>query len=167
MAWFRRILFLILLMPLWAPAAEAPFVVSRSLSMPLAQQLAIAAAQACQKKGYQVATAVVDRGGILLAFVRDPLAGSHTVDVAIGKAYTAASFQTSTTRLQETRFEQLRQAPKVMLIGGGLPINIGGYMYGAVGVSGAPAKKVTGDVDEACAAAGIDTIREAIEFGSE
>jgi uncharacterized protein GlcG (DUF336 family) len=33
-----------------------------------------------------------------------------------------------------------------------------------VGISGAPAKKISGDVDDECARAGIEAIREAIEF---
>ena len=61
-------------------------------------------------------------------------------------------------------FEGLKHAPGVLLVGGGIPVRIGGHMYGAIGVSGAPAKKRTGDIDHACAQKGIDTIKEAIEF---
>ena len=111
---------LILATPLHADEA-APFVTTRVLSLDAANRLALGAARECGKRGYQVAVAVVDRNGGLLAFVRDPLAGSHTIDVSIGKAYAAASFQTSTTQMQEPRFEGLRSAPKVMLVGGGLP----------------------------------------------
>ena len=69
--------------------------------MELANQLAMSAAQACRKKGYQVAVSVVDRGGNLLAVVRDPLAGAHTVDVSLRKAQTAATFQTDTITMQK------------------------------------------------------------------
>jgi uncharacterized protein GlcG (DUF336 family) len=58
----------------------------------------------------------------------------------------------------------MRDIPEVLIIGGGLPINIGGYFYGAVGVSGAPARKKTGDVDEECAKAGIDAIAVDLEM---
>ena len=145
-----------------AAVAEDAWIGTRVLSFELAQRLAVEAAQACRKQGYQVAVAVVDRGGTLLAFARDPLSGAHTVGVSQGKAYTAATFQTSTTEMMDN--EHLRHAPNVLLIGGGLPVRVGGHMYGAVGVSGAPAQKRTGDVDEACAQAGIDAIREALEF---
>jgi uncharacterized protein GlcG (DUF336 family) len=51
-----------------------------------------------------------------------------------------------------------------LLLGGGLPISVGGQFYGGIGVSGAPAEKNAGDVDEECARAGIDIIKEELEF---
>jgi uncharacterized protein GlcG (DUF336 family) len=144
--------------------AEEAFVTTRSLSAASANQLAMASLQACAQQGYQVAAAVVDRHGNLLAFVRDPLSGHHTIDVATRKAYTAASFQTATLELQGRNFDGLRHAERVLLIGGGVPIRVGGHVYGAVGVSGAPAKKLTGDIDDACARQGLEAIREALEF---
>ena len=59
---------------------------------------------------------------------------------------------------------ELMRSPGVLLLGGGLPINIAGHFYGAVAVSGAPAEKTSGDIDEACAAAGIAAIEEALQF---
>ena len=97
-----------------------------------------------------------------MAFARDPLAGPHTIDVSQGKAYAAATFVTPTSEMMTN--EHLRFAPRALLIGGGVPISIGGHLYGAVGVSGAPARKTTGDVDEECAQAEIDAIREELEF---
>lgn len=144
-------------------AEEPAFVRSRALSMELANKLAITAARHCTKMGYQVAVAVTDRNGRLLAFARNPLSGSHTIDVAILKAASAASFQTPTIDMMKG-FEGLKNAPGVLLVGGGVPVKIGGHMYGAVGVSGAPAKKRTGDVDDECARKGINAIREQIEF---
>lgn len=144
-------------------AEEAAFVSTRSLSMGLANKLAMTAARHCTKMGYQVSVAVTDRNGKLLAFTRNPLAGSHTIDVAILKAATAASFQTPTIDMMKG-FEGLREAPGVLLIGGGVPVRIGGHLYGAIGVSGAPAKKRTGDVDDDCARQGINAIHEQIEF---
>jgi len=146
-----------------ALAEEQSFVSTRGLSMELANQLVMAAARHCTKQGYQVSVAVTDRSGKLQAFIKNPLAGSHTIDVAILKAATSASFQTATIDMMKG-FERLRDAPGVLLIGGGLPIRVGGHMYGAIGVSGAPAKKRTGDVDHACGQKGIDAIKEALEF---
>ena len=143
-------------------ADNKAFVITRTLAFETANQLAIEAAQACRKQGYQVAVSVVDRNGNILAMVRDPLAGTHTLEVSRQKAYTAATFQTATTEMKN--FDALRFAPEVLLVGGGVPIKVGGHFYGAVGVSGAPAKKITGDVDEECALAGIETISEALEF---
>ncbi len=144
-------------------AEEPAFVSSRTLSMELANTLVMAAARHCTKMGYQVSVAVTDRNGKLLAFVRNPLSGSHTIDVATLKASTAASFQTPTIDMAKG-FEGLSNAPGVLLIGGGVPVRIGGHMYGAVGVSGAPAKKRSGDVDHECAQQGIDAVKEQLEF---
>ena len=144
-------------------AQEQAFVTTRTLTMELANQLAMSAARHCTQQGYQVAVAVTDRSGKLLAFVRNPLSGTHTIDVAVLKAATAASFQTPTIEMM-TGFEGLKQAPGVLLVGGGVPVRIGGHMYGAIGVSGAPAKKRSGDVDHDCAEKGIEAIKEAIEF---
>ena len=138
------------------------FVTTRTLSFETANQLAMVAAQACRQQGYQVSASVVDRNGNILAMVRDPLAGAHTLEVSRQKAYTAATFQTATTEMKN--FDELRFAPEVLLVGGGVPIKVGGHFYGAVGISGAPAKKFTGDVDEECALAGIAAISDALEF---
>lgn len=142
--------------------AEAPSVQVRVLTADYAQRLADAAFRHCSAQGYQVAVAVVDRAGNLQAFVRHPLAGAHTIEVSRGKAYAAASFQTPTAELADN--VHLRRVPQALVIGGGLPVRIGGQMYGGIGVSGAPARKTTGDMDEACAQEGIDAVREDIEF---
>ncbi len=146
-------------------AAPAPYVQYRVLSMETAAQLALESARACQAQGYQVAAAVVDRTGRLLAFNRDPLAGAHTIEVARRKAYSAASFQASTLELQQRGgMQSLNNTADVLMVGGGVPVQVGGRFYGAVGVSGAPAKDAMGDMDDACARAGIDHVREALEF---
>jgi uncharacterized protein GlcG (DUF336 family) len=50
--------------------------------------------------------------------------------------------------------------PHIVTLAGGLVIEAGGTMLGAVGVSGAPG----GDKDEACAKAGLDAIRDKLDF---
>jgi uncharacterized protein GlcG (DUF336 family) len=135
----------------------------------LTPETALKAAQAalskCRDSGYQVAVAVVDRGGIVQALLRDRFAGPHTVDVSQNKAWTAVSFKTSTGELEKlTRPGQtmsgLRAVPRFLAIGGGLTIEAGGSLLGAIGVSGAPG----GEADEACAAAGIKAIADSLEF---
>jgi len=150
--------------PLLAANEDAPYISARFLTAPIAVKIASATEAACRKKGYQVSVAVVDRYGNLLAFARDPLAGSHTITISQYKAFTAATFQGATIDLTK-RLAFLKGTPKLSLVGGGVPVKLGGYMYGAVGVSGAPGKKIPGDVDHACAMAGVEAVREAIEFG--
>jgi len=137
----------------------------RVLSAEAANAITMAAYKDCSKKGYPVAAAVVTREGRLLSLTRSPLAGAHTIKVAEGKAFTAATFKTATTKLMGREF--MRDIPDALIIGGGLPINIGGHFYGAVGVSGAPAKKTPGDVDDECAMAGIEAVKDDIEMGAE
>lgn len=56
-------------------------------------QAAVAHAKA---NGWKINAAAVDRGGNLMAFLRMPGAFIHSVEIAIDKAYTAASFGFST-----------------------------------------------------------------------
>lgn len=137
----------------------------KSLSPELALDLARAALADCQRRGYQVAVAVVDRFGVTQVVLRDRFAGPHTPATAAGKAWTAATFRTSTTALNAISQPGMMQAgirdlPGAVIIGGGLVVESGGSLVGAVGVSGAPG----GDADDACAKAGIDAIREKLDF---
>jgi uncharacterized protein GlcG (DUF336 family) len=147
----------------WAATAEQPaYLTTRVLSASLAQQAAMQAYENCRGKGYQVAVAVMDRSGTLLAFVRDPLAGPHTVEVSQRKAYSSATYQSPTSAMMDR--DEIKFSPGVLLLGGGLPIRVAGHFYGAIAVSGAPAKQVSGDEDEACAQVGLDAIAEVLEF---
>ncbi len=145
-------------------AQQATFQV-KSLTPETALVAARAAMEACRKEGYQVGVAVVDRAGLPQVFLRDRFAGAHTVDVAINKAWTAASFRTPTSTLAvETQPGQpmsgIRATPRMLAAGGGLLIEGAGQSFGAIGVSGAPG----GEADEACAKAGIKAIADSIEF---
>ena len=157
------VVMLMLVVNFAAFAEDEAFVTTRMLTASTANQIAVAAEEHCKKKGYQVSVAVVDRYGNLLAFIRNPLSGAHTIGVAIDKAYTAASFQGATIELAN-QLDFLKGTPRVSLVGGGVPVRVGGYMYGAVGISGAPREKVPGDVDDECARAGIDAVKDALEF---
>jgi uncharacterized protein GlcG (DUF336 family) len=152
--------------PLAAPArAQDGIVTYKSLSVDLALELARAALADCRARGYQVAVAVVDRSGVTQVVLRDRFAGPHTPDMATAKAYTAASFRTNTTELAEATqpgrpASGIRHRPGIAAVGGGMMIEAGGSLLGAIGVSGAPG----GPEDDACAAAGIAAIREDIEL---
>lgn len=138
---------------------------TKSLTPETALAAAKAALESCRKEGYQVGVAVVDRSGVTQVVLRDRFAGAHTVEVAVNKAWSAASFRTPTSALAaETQagrpMSGLRNLPRFLAAGGGLAIEGGGTTFGAIGVSGAP----RGDADEACAKAGIKAISDVIEF---
>ena len=146
-------------------AAEAPTFTVGSLTPEAALKAAQSALARCRGQGYQVAVAVVDRGGITQVLLRDRLAGPHTVDLAANKAWTAVSFKTPTRELERlTRpgesMSGLRGVPRFTAIGGGVTIEAGGSLLGAIGVSGAPG----GDADHECAAHGIKAISEELEL---
>jgi uncharacterized protein GlcG (DUF336 family) len=103
--------------------------------------------------------------GVVQVLLRDRFAGPHTTEMASAKAYTAASFRTNTTALAEATQpgrpqSGIRNRPGVAAVGGGMMIEAGGSLLGAIGVSGAPG----GREDDACAEAGIAAIREDIEL---
>lgn len=152
--------------PLASPVhAQEALVTYKSLSPELALDLARAVLADCRQRGYQVAVAVVDRFGVPQVMLRDRFAGPHTTGTASGKAWTAVSFRTNTIELNSISQPGAMQAgirnlPGVVVIGGGVVVEAGGSLVGAVGVSGAPG----GDADDACAKAGLEAIRDKIEF---
>lgn len=143
-----------------AMADSAPTTVTlNSLSHIIANKMVVSSLAECTKRGYSVAAAVVGRNGDLLAFLRNPLAGPHTESVSQRKAYSSATFQTATSQMKARA--DLSFAPKILLIQGGVPINIGGVFYGGIAVAGA-----SPETDEACAQAGINAVKEEILFDS-
>jgi uncharacterized protein GlcG (DUF336 family) len=148
-----------------AVAGDDAIVVYKSLSPETALEAAQAALKQCRDNGFQVAVAVVDRFGQPQVMLRDRFAGPPAADTATNKAYTALSFRLSTSDLAKSiRSGQmdagLARLPHVAMLAGGLPIETGGTLLGGIGVSGAPG----GDKDEACAKAGLDAIRDRIDF---
>jgi len=160
----RGFLLALVFAPLAAHAQQGVFE-TKSMTPETALSAARAALEHCRKAGFQVSVAVVDRAGLLQVLLRDRFAGAHSLSVATDKAWSAASFKVPTSVLaDETQsgkpMSGLRSHPRVLAIAGGRPIESSGSLLGAIGVSGAPG----GDADDACAAAGVKAIAEAIEF---
>lgn len=126
----------------------------------LATKAIQAAMDFCKKDGYRVTASVVDRAGVLRAMVRFDGAGPHTVESSRKKAFTAASLKRPTSELAELMaktptLQALRDMDRnILILGGGLPIEINGEMVGGIGVGGAPGAHL----DDACAQAGLDAI---------
>jgi uncharacterized protein GlcG (DUF336 family) len=145
-------------------AQDATYTI-RLMTSDTALKAAQAALKSCRDSGYQVAVAIVDRGGVTQVLLRDRFAGPHTPDMAVDKAWTAVSFRTNTAELARISApgqpaSGIRNRPRVVTVGGGLTIEGGGTILGGIGVSGAPG----GNLDDECAKAGIAAIKESIEF---
>ena len=118
-----------------------------------------AAVRHAESKGWRINVAVVDRGGNLMAFLRMPGAFLHSIDNAIDKAYTSASFGFPTKRWMslighdEGMKLGFAATPRLIVFGGGLPLKAGDDWIGGIGVSGASETE-----DEECARAGLAAI---------
>ena len=92
--------------------------------------------------------------------VRDTLAPPVSISISKDKAYTAVNFSADTSTMAARQNTPVGSIDSVLMSAGGVNINIGGTIYGAIGVSGAP----SGEIDEACAKAGIAAIAEDLEM---
>jgi uncharacterized protein GlcG (DUF336 family) len=139
-------------------------VTTHRISADLANQAVAAAVAKCESQGYAETAALVDADGVQQAALRGDRAGAHTLDSAFAKAYTSASFKTDTTALVERSktvpvLANLFKLPHLLLLGGGIIIKIGDEVVGAIGAAGAPG----GDLDDACAHAGLDKIKDQLK----
>ena len=106
-----------------------------------AQAVAAAEAKAAEI-GVPMVIAVVDESGVLKAFSRMDGAPLLSVQIAQDKAYTAAAFGIST----DTWFNFIKDdppllhgivhTPRLVVFGGGYPLNLDGGVAGGIGVSG-------------------------------
>ncbi len=147
-----------------APALAEDTVKQTSLGTALAVDLATAGVAACSADGYNVAVAVTDRAGILLALVRAENAGAHTANAAIAKAYTSASSRNPTSGMAETVTKNpaaagLADIPGFLVLAGGMPLKVGKETVGAIGIGGAPG----GNLDEACAVKAIEKFADRLK----
>ena len=133
----------------------------KNMSLALAQEAAAEAVSACLKNGYNVSATVVDRAGQNRAQLRGDLAGPHTISTSQRKAYMSASTRGNTSATVENVLKNpasagIGQIEGFILLGGGMPIRSGNEVIGAIGVGGAPG----GHLDDQCAQAGIDKIKD-------
>ena len=139
---------------------EAMVVSTKRMTLPVALKVAEAAVAECTKKGIQIGVTVVDREGIVQVTLRDTIAAQITVPISKGKAFTAANFNAATSALEDRANTAVGRFPGHVMSAGAVPIEVGGSLIGAVGVSGAP----SGETDEECAKAGADAVVDDIEM---
>jgi uncharacterized protein GlcG (DUF336 family) len=145
--------------------AEDAIVTYKSLAPDVAFDMARAALEQCRKDGFQVAVVVIDRFGQPLVVLRDRFAGLGAIPIATGKAWTSVNFSRDSSdvvkAIQSGQMSAgLANAPNVVVLSGGLIVQVGGSIIGGIGVAGAPG----GDKDEACAKAGLAAVRDRLDF---
>lgn len=135
----------------------------KTIGMELARDIASEAVLECRKQGYQVSAVVVDRGGNMMAAIRDTLASRFTLQIAEEKANASVFSGINSGEFRDARRDiqqELNHVDGVIIMEGGLVIEAGGNRIGGVGVSGAPG----GDIDEACAMKALEVVEERLEF---
>jgi len=143
------------------PAWGSDTLVTHRLSADLANRAVAAAVADCAAKGYLESAVIVDISGVDQAALRGDGAGIHTPESAYDKAYTSVSLGVDTQGLYDTQRNQISttgpfsKVQHLVLFGGGVVIKLGTETIGVIGVAGAPA----GQLDDACAQAGLNAIR--------
>ena len=129
--------FVLLLSVVTALHAELPS--KKILTLGMAKKLVAAAEAEAKKRGATVVIAVVDDGGHLVLLERLDDTQVASVEVAIGKARTAAIFRRP-SKVFEDQVKNGRVAalalPGATALQGGIPITVDGKVIGAISASG-------------------------------
>lgn len=129
-----------------------------TVSLDQALRVIQAGVQRAQRIGVPMEIVVVDSAGVIKAVQRMDGNGQASPTLAPLKAVTANAFRTATQDLATSvagdpaRLASIAAAPGFTLLGGGVPLRVGGVVVGAVGVGGGSAAQ---DVDVALAAAAV------------
>lgn len=114
-----------------------------SVSLDDARRVIAAGETRAREIGQPQNIAVVDAGGNLVAHARMDGAWVGSVDIAINKAFTARAFDIQTQALAQNSQPQEQffgihasNRGRVMIFAGGIPLQWGDQVVGAVGVSG-------------------------------
>jgi uncharacterized protein GlcG (DUF336 family) len=143
-----------------AELAGAETLVTHRIPAALALEAVGEAVAACAKQGYAETAVLVDADGVRQAVLRGDGTGVHSLDSAFSKAYTSATLKANTLVVIERTKEDplmvpsIAKLPNMILNGGGVVIELNDEVIGAIGAAGAPG----GELDEACAKAGLDKI---------
>ncbi len=128
-----------------------------SVTIEEAQSIVSAAQEKAREIGQPMNIAVAEIGGNLKAFARMEQAWLASIDIAVNKAFTAASLGISTQELAEMAQPgqplfgiHATNGGRIVIFAGGIPLLRDGDVVGAVGVSGG-----TVDQDQEVAEAGV------------
>jgi len=137
--------------------AGPEILVHADMSLALAEQLLQGVRDAAASEGTNVAAAVVDRGGQIVAVTRMDGTPSCGVPLAIDKAFSAAAMAAPTDAWAETTIPgrpdwgmSTALGGRMVVYPGGLPLFYDSQLLGGLGVSGAE-----GHQDKSYAAASV------------
>jgi uncharacterized protein GlcG (DUF336 family) len=137
-----------------------------SLPLALAVKAATKAIATCASNGYPVSAVVVDPSGVIKLEAKGDHSTIHTTTSAFRKAYTVVTFGPIFRFDASSAFAALvaknpngaalATLPDIALLAGGVAIKARDEVVSALGVAGSPG----GDKDEACAQAGVASIKD-------
>ena len=137
-----------------------------SLPLALAVKAATKAIATCASNGYPVSAVVVDPSGVIKLEAKGDHSTILTATSAFRKAYTVVTFgpifrfDASSTfadlAAKNPSGAALATLPNIALLPGGVAIKVKDEVVAALGVGGSPG----GDKDEACAQAGVASIKD-------
>ena len=132
-----------------------------NLTFELCRKMAEAAEKAQKELDVEISLAIVDRHGSLRYFFRYGDAILPSIEIAQNKAYTAAVLRQSTREFGKVgqvdgeAFGINAVQPKLVIFGGGFPLQIDGATVGGIGISGASVEE-----DELVAARVLETFQQ-------
>jgi uncharacterized protein GlcG (DUF336 family) len=141
--------------PVPAPPPSLPHGVPITLEQ--ARRVAAAAEAEARKNGWCMAIAVAELTGALVYFLKMDNTQYGSIDIAIGKARTAAQFRRPTKMFTDALaagHQFFLTFPDIAAAPGGLPLILDGKLVGAIGVSGG-----AGHQDDVCAQAGVQGLK--------
>ena len=151
-----------------APARAEIQTSGKVIPLELAQAAAQAAISRCESNGYRVSASVVDAQGVERVALRGDRSTIHTRETAFKKAYTIVTLgpifgQTTTGELTDKINKTptgpaLSTVSNIILLAGGVSIQLGDETIAAIGVGGAPG----GALDQICAQAGAAAIQDRV-----
>ncbi|UXI79396.1 heme-binding protein [Streptomyces vinaceusdrappus] len=142
--------------PAAAEAGKRDTTTSTHLTIDAATEAAQAALKAAKKEGQRITVSVVDRNGNTILTMRGDGAGPQSYESAVKKAFTAVSWNATTTELAGRLKDapNLQDIPGTLFLGGGVPVTSGKAPIAGIGVAGAP----SGTLDEKFAQAGAEAL---------
>jgi glc operon protein GlcG len=144
---------------LLGPSAQAQLLQKKALSLDAARKMVAAAEAEAERNHWRGVVSVVDDGGWVILLERmDHAAMTASVELAAGKARSAALFKKPTQALEEAinhgRYAAIT-ARGFIEMQGGLPVVVDGEVIGGIGASFA-----TPEEDEQIAKAGLAALNQ-------